>query len=71
MKLHIKKEILVKAIVGVDKGKDPAKVLTVDAKKLRAIVEGYNIVTKHLNLRLQQSRWWFSENRSIDPFESI
>ena len=48
MKLHIKKGDLVKAIVGVDKGKDPAKVLTVDAKKQRAIVEGYNIVTKHL-----------------------
>jgi large subunit ribosomal protein L24 len=55
MKLHIKKGDLVKAIVGVDKGKDPAKVLTVDAKKQRAIVEGYNIVTKHLKPQVDQN----------------
>ena len=44
-KLHIKKGDTVKVIAGDDRGKE-GRVLSVDAAKNRAIVEGVNIVTK-------------------------
>ena len=46
-KLHIKTGDTVKAISGNDKGKT-GKILSVDLKKGRAIVEGLNMVTKHV-----------------------
>ena len=46
-KLHIKKGDTVKVIAGDDKGKS-GKVLEVIVEKNRAIVEGINIVTKHM-----------------------
>lgn len=55
MKLHIRKGDLVKAIAGVDKSKSPAKVLSIDTKKGRAIVEGYNILTKHVKPNVDQN----------------
>ncbi len=45
-KYHIKKGDIVKVIAGNDKGTE-AKVLMVDQKKLRALVEGVNMVSKH------------------------
>lgn len=45
-KLHIKKGDTVKVIAGDDKGKE-GKVLEVDSAKIRAFVEGVNIVTRH------------------------
>ena len=45
-KLHIKKGDLVKVLAGDSKGSE-GKVLTVDAHKNRAIVEGVNKVSKH------------------------
>jgi large subunit ribosomal protein L24 len=45
-KLHIRKGDTVKVIAGNDKGKT-GKVLEVLREKLRAVVEGINIVTKH------------------------
>jgi len=45
-KLHIKKGDTVKVIAGDDKGKQ-GRVLFVERKKYRAIVEGVNIVHKH------------------------
>ncbi len=45
MKLHIKKGDTVAVIAGEDRGKQ-GRVLSVDAKKNRAIVEGVNIVKK-------------------------
>ncbi|MCQ2288850.1 MAG: 50S ribosomal protein L24 [Muribaculaceae bacterium] len=44
-KLHIKKDDTVKVLAGDDKGKE-GRVLSIDAKKNRAIVEGRNIVSK-------------------------
>lgn len=44
-KLHIKKGDTVKVIAGEDRGKE-GRVLSVQASKNRAIVEGVNIVTK-------------------------
>ena len=44
--VRIKKGDLVKVIAGKDKGKE-GKVLSINAKKNTAIVEGVNMVTKH------------------------
>ncbi|MBW3468842.1 50S ribosomal protein L24 [Arthrospiribacter ruber] len=46
-KLHIKTGDTVKVLSGDDKGKS-GKVLSVDLQKRRAIVEGINMVTKHV-----------------------
>jgi len=46
-KLHVKKGDTVKVIAGDDKGKS-GKVLEIIIDKNRAIVEGINIVTKHM-----------------------
>lgn len=45
-KLHIKKGDNVKVIAGESKGQE-GRVLSVDVKKNRAIVEGVNMVKKH------------------------
>ena len=45
IKLHIKKGDTVTVLAGEDKGRT-GKVLKVDREKMRAIVEGVNIVTK-------------------------
>ena len=47
MKIHIKKGDTVYVLSGNDKGKS-AKVLTVFPAKYSAIVEGLNLVTKHI-----------------------
>ena len=44
-KLHIKKGDTVRVIAGDDRGKE-GRVLSVEAEKNRAIVEGVNIITK-------------------------
>lgn len=44
--MKIKKGDTVKVIVGKDKGKE-GKVLSVDIKNNRVIVEGINMITKH------------------------
>lgn len=46
-KLHIKKGDIVIINAGQDKGKE-GKVLSVDPEKQRAIVEGINIISKHV-----------------------
>ena len=46
VKLHIKKGDTVFVNAGNDKGKQ-GKVLTVDKAKMRAVVEGINMVSKH------------------------
>ncbi len=45
-KLHIKKGDTVKAIAGNSKGQQ-GKVLSIDRKNSRAVVEGLNIISKH------------------------
>jgi large subunit ribosomal protein L24 len=45
-KLHIKKGDTVKAIAGNSRGQQ-GKVLSVDKKNLRALVEGLNMISKH------------------------
>lgn len=45
-KVYIKKGDLVKVIAGDDKGKE-GKVLSVDPKNNRAVVEGVNMMKKH------------------------
>ena len=46
MKLKIKKGDIVKITAGDDKGKQ-GRILSINRKTLRAIVEGINMVTKH------------------------
>lgn len=46
-KLHIRRDDVVKVLSGDDKGKT-GKILSVDLEKKRAIVEGLNMVTKHV-----------------------
>lgn len=46
-KLHLRKGDLVEVIAGNDKGKR-GMILSVDLKNLRAVVEGVNMVKKHL-----------------------
>jgi large subunit ribosomal protein L24 len=46
MKLHIKKGDTVKVLTGNDRGRE-GKVLSVEVKDQRAIVEGINMVAKH------------------------
>ena len=53
MKIHIKKGDTVFILSGNDKGKS-AKVLTVFPSKYKAIVEGLNLVTKHI----KPSAWY-------------
>jgi large subunit ribosomal protein L24 len=45
-KLHIKKGDTVKAIAGDSRGQQ-GKVLSVDKKNMRALVEGINMISKH------------------------
>jgi large subunit ribosomal protein L24 len=45
-KLKIKKNDLVRVMSGNSKGKE-GKVLSIDRKKLRALVEGVNLVSRH------------------------
>jgi large subunit ribosomal protein L24 len=45
-KLHIKKGDTVKAITGDSRGQQ-GKVLSVDKKNMRALVEGLNMISKH------------------------
>lgn len=47
IKLHIKKGDTVKVISGNDKGKT-GSVLFINKEKYRAVVEGINVVTKHI-----------------------
>ncbi|MCX6294488.1 MAG: 50S ribosomal protein L24 [Bacteroidetes bacterium] len=46
VKLHIKKNDLVKVLAGDSKGQE-GKVLSIDKIKSRAVVEGVNLVSKH------------------------
>ena len=48
MKLHIKKGDTVKIIAGNHKSSKPSEVLKIFPEKNRAIVEGVNIVSKHI-----------------------
>lgn len=47
MKLKIKKGDTVRVIAGNDKGNTPRRVLFVDVKKMRVLVEGVNVRKKH------------------------
>lgn len=46
MKIHIKKGDVVKVLAGESKGKK-GKVLSVDVKNYRALVEGLNMISRH------------------------
>jgi large subunit ribosomal protein L24 len=60
----IKKGVLVKVLTGKDKGKT-GKIVEIDNKKNRVIVEGVNLVTKHYKARRQ------NEKSMIKVFENF
>ncbi|HIV25565.1 MAG TPA: 50S ribosomal protein L24 [Candidatus Scatomonas pullistercoris] len=55
MSVKIKKGDTVKVIAGKDKDKE-GKVLSVDAKKNKVIVEGINMITKHTKPSMQDQQ---------------
>ena len=55
--LKIKKGDTVKVIAGKDKDKE-GKVLSVDQKNARVLVEGVNMVTKHTKPSCNKPGWW-------------
>jgi large subunit ribosomal protein L24 len=55
VKLHIKKGDTVKAIAGNSKGQE-GKVISVDRNKMRALVEGLNIISKHTKPNAQNTQ---------------
>ncbi len=55
MSLKIKKGDTVKVIAGKDKDKE-GKVLSVDVKKNKVIVEGVNMITKHTKPSMQNQQ---------------
>ena len=55
MSVKIKKGDTVKVIAGKDKDKE-GKVLSVDAKKNKVIVEGINMITKHTKPNAQNQQ---------------
>jgi len=63
MKFHVKKGDLVKVISGNSKGKE-GKITLMIPEKQRAIVEGVNIITKHLKPTAQ------NPNGSIEKKEA-
>lgn len=63
MKFHVKKGDLVKVISGNSKGKE-GKIALMIPEKQRAIVEGVNIITKHLKPTAQ------NPNGSIEKKEA-
>jgi large subunit ribosomal protein L24 len=46
VKFKLKKNDLVRVIAGDSKGKE-GKIITIDSKKMRATVEGVNLISKH------------------------
>lgn len=54
-KIHVKKNDTVVVLSGKDKGKK-GKIIHVDPKKTRVIVEGVNFQTKHKKARSQQKQ---------------
>ena len=53
--MKIKKDDMVQVIAGKDKGKE-GKVLSVDAKNNKVLVEGVNIVNKHSKTSMQNQQ---------------
>ena len=62
MKIHIKKGDTVYILSGNDKGKS-AKILTVFPNKYSAIVEGLNLVTKHIKPSADNPKGGIEEKR--------
>ena len=76
-KLHIKKEDTVKVIAGNDRGKQ-GRVLMVLPKESRVIVEGINMVTKHVkpsannpNGGIEKKEWLLKHENAVMPDKQL
>lgn len=64
MSMKLKKEDKVQVITGKDKGKS-GKILVVDRKKNKVLVEGVNIVTKHVKPSAQNQQGGIIEKEAF------
>jgi len=69
-KCHIKKDDKVKVITGKDKGKI-GKVLRVDRKKDRVLVENINIVKRHTRPSAQNRQGGIVESEAPIPWSNV
>ena len=69
-KLHIKSGDTVKVIAGNSSGKS-GKVLLVDPQKYRAIVEGLNMITKHVKPSASNPQGGIEKDRSIYTLKQL
>ena len=68
--MKIKKDDMVQVIAGKDKGKE-GKVLSVDAKNNKVLVEGVNIVHKHSKPSMQNQQGGEMPGYHLCPFHSF
>ena len=69
-KSHIKKDDKVKVIAGKDKGKI-GKVLRVDRKKNRILVENINIIKKHTRPTAKNRQGGIVESEATVPWSNV
>lgn len=69
-KCHIKKDDKVKVIAGKDKGKI-GKVLKVDRKKDRILVENINIVKRHTRATAKNRQGGIVESEATVPWSNV
>ena len=69
-KCHIKKDDKVKVIVGRDKGKI-GKVLKVDRKKDRILVENINVVKRHTRPTAKNRQGGIVESEATVPWSNV
>jgi large subunit ribosomal protein L24 len=69
-KCHIKKDDKVKVITGKDKGKI-GKVLKIDRKKDRVLVENINIVKRHTRPTAQNRQGGIVESEAPVPWSNV
>ena len=69
-KCHIKKDDKVKVVAGKDKGKI-GKVLKVDRKKDRILVENINVVKRHTRPTAQNRQGGIVESEATVPWSNV
>lgn len=68
--MKIKKDDMVQVIAGKDKGKE-GKVLSVDAKNNKVLVEGVNIVHKHSKPSMQNQQAESLIRKLLSTFQTL
>ena len=69
-KIHVKTGDTVIILSGKDRGKE-GKVLAVSPKEGKVIVEGRNMVTKHVKPRKMGEQGGIANHHSLSPFSTL